>query len=94
MHLFIYIMFRPDPNGVIAFAVQQLQAAEDAGTRAWIIAHMPPSSGDAFHDQVNMFHSMVCILRAHPIASQIILTKLFNATKTRLPLNSMATLTL
>lgn len=32
--------------------MQELQAAEDAGQRAWIIAHMPPSGGDAMHDQV------------------------------------------
>ncbi|KAF5357090.1 hypothetical protein D9756_006561 [Leucocoprinus leucothites] len=44
--------FQPDPNGILAFAAGQLQAAEDAGQRAWIIAHMPPSSSDAFHDQV------------------------------------------
>ena len=43
---------RPDPNGILAFAAQELQAAEDAGQRAWIIAHMPPSSSDALYDQV------------------------------------------
>lgn len=43
---------RPDPNGVLGFAVEQLQAAEDAGQRAWIVAHMPPNGGDALHDQV------------------------------------------
>jgi sphingomyelin phosphodiesterase len=32
--------------------VQELQAAEDAGQRAWIIAHMPPGTSDALHDQV------------------------------------------
>ncbi|KAF8954742.1 hypothetical protein BDZ97DRAFT_1927771 [Flammula alnicola] len=48
-----------DPNGVLPFAVEQLQAAEDAGQRAWIIAHMPPSSGDAFHDQSNYFDQIV-----------------------------------
>ncbi|KAF5311082.1 hypothetical protein D9619_007799 [Psilocybe cf. subviscida] len=50
---------QPDPNGILAFAVQELQAAEDAGQRAWIIAHMPPSSGDAFHDQSNYFDQVV-----------------------------------
>lgn len=43
---------RPDPNGILTFAAQQLQAAEDAGQRAWIMAHMPPSTSDALHDQV------------------------------------------
>ncbi len=84
----------PIPNGVIAFAVQQLQAAEDAGQRAWIIAHMPPSSGDAFHDQVSIFQhtTTVPILGAHHVVSQIISIKSFNATKIPLRLNSMATL--
>ncbi|KAF9479793.1 sphingomyelin phosphodiesterase [Pholiota conissans] len=50
---------QPDPNGILAFAVQQLQAAEDAGQRAWIIAHMPPSSGDAFKDQSSYFNQIV-----------------------------------
>ncbi|KAF8903812.1 hypothetical protein CPB85DRAFT_1255583 [Mucidula mucida] len=30
----------PDPNGIMAFAVQKLQAAEEAGQKAWIIGHM------------------------------------------------------
>ncbi|PPQ81932.1 hypothetical protein CVT25_013780 [Psilocybe cyanescens] len=51
--------FQPDPNGIIGFAVQQLQAAEDAGQRAWVIAHMPPSGGDALHDQSNYFDQVV-----------------------------------
>ncbi|TFK38175.1 Metallo-dependent phosphatase-like protein [Crucibulum laeve] len=51
--------FQPDPNGILGFAVQQLQAAEDAGQRAWVIAHMPPSGGDAFHDQSNYFDQIV-----------------------------------
>ncbi|KJA25536.1 hypothetical protein HYPSUDRAFT_405070 [Hypholoma sublateritium FD-334 SS-4] len=50
---------QPDPNGILAFAVEQLQAAEDAGQRVWIIAHMPPSSADAFHDQSNYFNQIV-----------------------------------
>lgn len=51
--------FQPDPNGILAFAAQQLQAAEDAGQRAWIIAHMPPGSSDAIHDQSNYFDQIV-----------------------------------
>lgn len=49
---FLYAMSRPDPNGILAFAVEQLQAAEDLGQRAWIIAHMPPGGPDVLHDQV------------------------------------------
>ncbi|PFH49603.1 hypothetical protein AMATHDRAFT_62842 [Amanita thiersii Skay4041] len=50
---------QPDPNGILAFAVAQLQAAEDAGQRVWIIAHMPSGSGDALHDQSNYFNQIV-----------------------------------
>lgn len=49
MSLYFY---RPDPNGILAFLVQELQAAEDAGERAYIIAHMPPGRGDVMRDQV------------------------------------------
>jgi sphingomyelin phosphodiesterase len=43
---------RPDPNGILAFLIKELQAAEDAGQRAWIIGHMPPGGPDTLHDQV------------------------------------------
>lgn len=58
-YLFDSDELQADPNGVLAFAVQQLQIAEDAGQRAWIIAHMPPSSSDALHDQSNYFNQIV-----------------------------------
>jgi hypothetical protein len=43
---------RPDPNGILAFLISSLQAAEDAGQRVWIIGHMPPGGPDALRDQV------------------------------------------
>jgi sphingomyelin phosphodiesterase len=51
--------FQPDPNGILAFTVQQLQAAEDAGQRAWIIGHMPPGVHDALLDQSNYFDQII-----------------------------------
>jgi sphingomyelin phosphodiesterase len=36
----------------LEFTASQLQAAEDAGQRVWIIAHMPPNRYDTLHDQV------------------------------------------
>ncbi|KAF8637872.1 hypothetical protein AX17_002498 [Amanita inopinata Kibby_2008] len=50
---------QPDPNGILEFAVRELQAAEDAGQRAWIIGHMPPSRADTLHDQSNYFDQVV-----------------------------------
>ncbi|KAJ7041817.1 sphingomyelin phosphodiesterase [Mycena alexandri] len=45
---------RPDPNGIISFMVDQLQAAEDAGERMWIIGHIPIGGGDLsnYYNQV------------------------------------------
>lgn len=51
--------FQPDPNDILAFTVQELQAAEDAGQRAWIIAHMAPGRGDTLSDQSNYFDQVV-----------------------------------
>ncbi|KIJ36791.1 hypothetical protein M422DRAFT_34142 [Sphaerobolus stellatus SS14] len=48
-----------DPNGVLAFIVSQLQAAEDAGQRAWLYGHIPPGKSDFLHDQSNYFNQIV-----------------------------------
>ncbi|KZV71061.1 sphingomyelin phosphodiesterase [Peniophora sp. CONT] len=48
-----------DPNGVFAFMVEELQAAEDAGQRAWIIGHIPAGKSDFFHDQSNYYDQVV-----------------------------------
>ncbi|KAF9467960.1 sphingomyelin phosphodiesterase [Collybia nuda] len=50
---------QPDPNGIIGFTVQELQAAEDAGQRAWIIGHMPPGRQDTLDDQSNYFDQVI-----------------------------------
>lgn len=50
---------QPDPNGIIEFAVRELQAAEDAGQRVWIIGHMPPNRHDTLHDQSNYWDQVV-----------------------------------
>ncbi|KAJ7635024.1 sphingomyelin phosphodiesterase [Roridomyces roridus] len=49
----------PDPRGIFAFMVRQLQAAEDAGQRVWIIGHMPPGCQDALSDQSNYYDQIV-----------------------------------
>ncbi|KAF8888535.1 Metallo-dependent phosphatase-like protein [Infundibulicybe gibba] len=50
---------QPDPNGLLAFIVQELQIAEDAGERAWIIGHIPLGKEDTFDDQSNYFDQIV-----------------------------------
>ena len=52
----LIVSTRPDPNGILDFTVQQLQAAEDAGQRVWIMAHMPPGRADVMRDQVRSGH--------------------------------------
>ena len=44
--------YRPDPNDILAFLVDELHSAEKAGQKAWIFAHLPPGSGDVVRDQV------------------------------------------
>jgi sphingomyelin phosphodiesterase len=48
-----------DPSGQLAWLVSELQAAEDAGERVYIIGHMPMGAGDAFYDGSNYFDQIV-----------------------------------
>ncbi len=44
-----------DPSGQLAWLVEELEAAETAGERVWLMGHMPLGSSDAFHDQSEYF---------------------------------------
>ncbi|KAI0135272.1 sphingomyelin phosphodiesterase [Daldinia grandis] len=48
-----------DPSGQLAWLVGELDAAEKAGERVYIIGHMPMGSRDAFHDGSNYFDQIV-----------------------------------
>jgi sphingomyelin phosphodiesterase len=48
-----------DPDGQLAWLVDELQAAEDAGQRVYIIGHMPFGSSDALHDGSNYLNQIV-----------------------------------
>ncbi|TFK49001.1 sphingomyelin phosphodiesterase [Heliocybe sulcata] len=48
-----------DPNGILAFIISELQAAEDAGQRAWFIGHSPVGKGDIMWDQSNYYDQIV-----------------------------------
>lgn len=48
-----------DPNGQLAWLVSELDAAEKAGERVYIIGHMPMGNKDAFHDGSNFFDQIV-----------------------------------
>ncbi|KAF7872568.1 hypothetical protein EAF04_003488 [Stromatinia cepivora] len=47
-----------DPSGQLAWLVTELQAAETAGERVYIIGHMPMGSSDVFHDTSNYFNQI------------------------------------
>jgi sphingomyelin phosphodiesterase len=51
--------FERDPSGQWAWLVSQLEAAEAASQRVYIIGHMPPGATDAFHDGSTYFDSIV-----------------------------------
>lgn len=44
-----------DPSGQLSWLVTELEAAETAGERVWLMGHMPMGSSDAFHDQSEYF---------------------------------------
>jgi sphingomyelin phosphodiesterase len=44
-----------DPSGQLAWLASELEAAETAGERVWLMGHMPMGSTDAFHDQSQYF---------------------------------------
>ncbi|OTB05208.1 hypothetical protein M426DRAFT_320022 [Hypoxylon sp. CI-4A] len=48
-----------DPSGQLAWLVRELDAAEMAGERVYIIGHMPMGARDAFHDGSNYFDQIV-----------------------------------
>ncbi|KAJ7253566.1 sphingomyelin phosphodiesterase [Mycena rebaudengoi] len=52
-------VLQPDPNGIISFMVHELQEAEDAGQRAWIIGHIPLGKEDILVDQSNYYDQVV-----------------------------------
>ncbi|KAJ7302571.1 hypothetical protein DFH08DRAFT_988982 [Mycena albidolilacea] len=52
-------VLQPDPNGIIALVVDALQAAEDAGDRAWIIGHIPLGKEDTLIDQSNYYDQVL-----------------------------------
>lgn len=48
-----------DPNGQFEWLIKELQAAEDAGQRAWLISHIPSGIPDHFHDYSQYFDQIV-----------------------------------
>jgi sphingomyelin phosphodiesterase len=48
-----------DPDGQLAWLVNELQAAESAGQRVWMITHVPSGTSDHFHDYSHYFDQII-----------------------------------
>ncbi|KAI9827429.1 MAG: hypothetical protein M1819_006970 [Sarea resinae] len=48
-----------DPAGILAWLVSELEAAETAGERVWLLGHMPMGASDAFHDHSEYFDQII-----------------------------------
>ncbi|KXJ88155.1 calcineurin-like phosphoesterase [Microdochium bolleyi] len=48
-----------DPSGMLSWLAAQLEAAEAAGERVWLLGHMPMGASDAFHDQSYYFDTII-----------------------------------
>lgn len=59
-----------DPWGQIAWLVQQLQAAEDAKQRVWIIGHIAPGLTDCLQNWSELYYQVVQRYSPHVIAEQ------------------------
>ncbi|KAG0362701.1 hypothetical protein BGZ54_008516, partial [Gamsiella multidivaricata] len=57
-----------DPNGMIKWFINQLQAAEDAGERVWIIAHFNPSQINCLQNWSAQYYEIVQRYSPHVIA--------------------------
>ncbi|KIK68505.1 hypothetical protein GYMLUDRAFT_35936 [Collybiopsis luxurians FD-317 M1] len=51
--------FQPDPNGILSFMVEQLQAAETAGKKVWVIGHIPLGKDDTSVDPSNYYDQIL-----------------------------------
>ncbi|KAF3771386.1 sphingomyelin phosphodiesterase [Cryphonectria parasitica EP155] len=48
-----------DPSGMLAWLASELETAETAGERVWLLGHMPLGSSDTFHDQSYYFDTII-----------------------------------
>ncbi|KAJ5176348.1 uncharacterized protein N7482_002225 [Penicillium canariense] len=48
-----------DPNGQFTWLIEEMQAAEDAGQRVWLISHIPSGNVDHLRDHSHYFDQIV-----------------------------------
>lgn len=63
-------MTNPDVSGALRFVADELQAAEDAGQRAWIVGHVLPGwdGSAALTNPTDLFYQIVDRYSPHVIA--------------------------
>ncbi|KAK3815473.1 MAG: Metallo-dependent phosphatase-like protein [Benniella sp.] len=59
-----------DPHGELKWLVAQLQKAEDAGERVWIISHVGPSQTDCLQNWSALYYQVIQRYSPHVIAEQ------------------------
>ena len=59
-----------DPNGELKWLVTQLQAAEDAHERVWIISHVGPSQTDCIQNWASLYYQAIQRYSPHVVAEQ------------------------
>ncbi|KAG6873835.1 hypothetical protein C0995_010447 [Termitomyces sp. Mi166 len=71
-NIFNYMnMTNPDVSGMLRFLTDELQSAEDAGDRAWIIGHVLSGwdGGNSLENPTNLFYQIVDRYSPHVIAN-------------------------
>ncbi|KAI7874234.1 sphingomyelin phosphodiesterase [Lichtheimia hyalospora FSU 10163] len=59
-----------DPDGILDWLINQLQASEDIGEKVWITGHIAPGDVTCLHDYSNYFHQIVERYSPHVITGQ------------------------
>ncbi|KAI1319696.1 hypothetical protein EDD11_003390 [Mortierella claussenii] len=59
-----------DPFGELRWLINQLQAAEDAGERVWIIGHVGPSQTDCLQNWSAQYYQVIQRYSPHVVAEQ------------------------
>ncbi|KAI1321164.1 hypothetical protein EDD11_007730 [Mortierella claussenii] len=71
LNFYLYVKTNDyDPNGELKWLITQLQAAEDAGERVWIIGHVAPSQTDCLQNWSALYYQVVQRYSPHVIAEQ------------------------
>lgn len=51
--------FQPDPNGIFAWLINELQDAEEKGQKAWITGHISPGKTDTLREPSRYLNQII-----------------------------------